>query len=268
MFPKLLQIGSFSLPSYGLMVALGFLAALWVVRRLAAKAKLADESVTNLVIYCAFAGLAGAKLFMFLFDWETFANHPGEIFSVATLQAAGVYQGGFLLALCFALWYTRKYQMPVLTTIDVFAPGIALGHGFGRIGCFLAGCCYGTSCDRPWAVRFHDPETYKLSGTPLEVPLHPTQLYEAAFNFALFGFLYKYFMGGPRPGQVFGAYLTLYSIFRFGVEFVRHHEQSLKWGLSNTQWISLATLPIGLWLFARPLLAASGTSRAAATGTR
>lgn len=256
MFPKLIQIGSFPLPMYGVMVAAGFLAALWIVRRLAARAKLNDEHVTNLVIYCAFAGLAGAKLFMFLFDWELYASRPSEIFSLTTLQAAGVYQGGFLLALCFALWYTRRNQMPVLTTMDVFAPGIALGHGFGRIGCFCAGCCYGTECRRPWAVEFNDVEAYKLSGTPLGIPLHPTQLYEAAFNFALFAFLYQFFQRSPRPGQVFGAYLTLYSVFRFCVEFVRHHEQALSWGLSNTQWISIGTLPIGLWLYVRPLLTA------------
>jgi phosphatidylglycerol:prolipoprotein diacylglycerol transferase len=175
--------------------------------------------------------------------------NPRDFFSLSTLQAAGVYQGGFLLALAFAVYYIRKHGMPLLTTLDVFAPGIAIGHGFGRIGCFAAGCCYGTECDRFWAVRFHNVEAYKMTGVPLEVPLHPTQLYESLFNFLLAGVLYWLFNRRPQPGVVFAAYLSLYSIFRFSVEFVRHHEQALSGGLSNTQWISLATLVAGLALW-------------------
>jgi phosphatidylglycerol:prolipoprotein diacylglycerol transferase len=249
MFPKLIDFGGFFLPTYGVLVAVGFLAGLWIVRRLAARIPLNDEKITNLVIYCALAGLAGAKLFMFLFDWNAFMANPGDFLSLSTLQAAGVYQGGFLLALAFAIYYIRRHALPLLTTLDIFAPGIAIGHAFGRIGCFAAGCCYGTECERPWGVKFTNVEAYKMTGVPLEVSLHPTQLYEAIFNFALAGMLYWLFNRRPQPGVIFAAYLCLYSVFRFAVEFVRHHEQALTGGLSNTQWISLATLLAGLALW-------------------
>jgi phosphatidylglycerol---prolipoprotein diacylglyceryl transferase len=249
--PKLIQFGDSYLPSYGVMVALAFLAGLYVTTRLARRVRLNEEKITNLVIYCALSGLLGAKLFMILFDLPAYLSNPAEIFSLATLQAAGVYQGGFLLALGFAIYYMRQQALPVLLTMDTFAPGLALGHGIGRVGCFLAGCCYGEKCDLPWAVHFHDVEAYKLTGVPLEVGLHPTQLYEAAFNLALFGMLYKIYPQ-PRPaGQLFAIYLALYSVFRFCVEFVRHHEQDLQAGLSNTQWISLVTLAAALVLWMR-----------------
>lgn len=251
MYPKLISFGDTFLPSYGVMVALAFLGGLYVTTRLGRRVGLNEEKITNLVIYCALMGLLGAKLFMVLFDLPSYLSNPSELFSMATLQAAGVYQGGFLLALGFAIYYMRKQALPPLLTMDVFSPGLALGHGVGRIGCFLAGCCYGQHCDLPWAVHFHDVEAYKLTGVPLEVGLHPTQLYESVFNFALFALLYKMFPQ-PRPaGQLFATYLILYSVFRFCVEFVRHHEQSLTVGLSNTQWISIVTLAAGVWLWQR-----------------
>ncbi len=99
MFPKLISSGSFFIPTYGTLVAIGFLVALWVIVRLAKRAGMPSEKVTNLAIYCALAGLAGAKLFMILFDFQTYWNDPKSLFSLSTLQAAGVYQGGFLVAL-------------------------------------------------------------------------------------------------------------------------------------------------------------------------
>jgi len=249
MFPKLIQFGDSYLPSYGAMVALAFLGGLFVTTRLARRVGLNEEKITNLVIYCALMGLLGAKLFMILFDLPAYLAQPGELFSLATLQAAGVYQGGFLLALGFAIYYMRKQALPPLLTMDVFSPGLALGHAIGRIGCFLAGCCYGDRCDLPWAVHFHDAEANRLTGVPLDEGLHPTQIYESVFNLALFALLYRMFPQ-PRPaGQLFAIYLILYSVFRFCVEFVRHHEQALNAGLSNTQWISLVTLAGGLYLF-------------------
>ena len=102
MFPKLISIGSFFLPTYGLLVALGFFVALQVVIRLGKRSHLDPDKVTNLAIYCALAGLIGAKLLMFVFDYQLYWEHPGEILTLGTLQAAGVFQGGFVLATAFA----------------------------------------------------------------------------------------------------------------------------------------------------------------------
>ncbi|HYL38234.1 MAG TPA: prolipoprotein diacylglyceryl transferase [Bryobacteraceae bacterium] len=248
MFPKLITIGRFFIPTYGTLVALGFLAALWVVVRLARRSKLPAEPVTNLAIYCALAGLAGAKLFMILFDLPDYWNGTKPLFSLDTLQAAGVYQGGFLVALVTAILYMRHNHLPALQTCDVFAPGIALGQAIGRIGCFAAGCCWGVECHLSWAVTFRNPEAWNLTGVPLGVPLHPAQLYESAADALIFAFLYRMITRPHTPGAILGWYLALYSSARFVIEFYRFHEQGLHFGLSYTQWISLATLAAGLAL--------------------
>ncbi|HUJ50332.1 MAG TPA: prolipoprotein diacylglyceryl transferase, partial [Bryobacteraceae bacterium] len=216
--------------------------------RLARRGKLPAEPVTNLAIYCALAGLAGAKLFMILFDFGEYWNGSRKIFSLETLQAAGVYQGGFLLALVTAALYIRHNRLPGLQTCDVFAPGIALGQAIGRIGCFSAGCCWGIESHLPWSVTFRNPEAWNLTGVPLAIPLHPTQLYESFADALIFVFLYRLIARPHVPGAILGWYLALYSSARFVIEFYRFHEQGLHYGLSYTQWISLATLAAGVAL--------------------
>src|ERR1035438_9132055 len=187
----------------------------------------------------ALAGLAGAKLFMFLFNFRDYWNDPKSIFTLSTLQAAGVYQGGFLLALVVAVLYMRHVKLPVFQTFDVFAPGIALGHAIGRLGCLAAGCCWGTECHLPWAITFTNPEANQITGVPLNIPLHPSQLYESLAEVCIFAALMWRIRKPHAAGEVFGLYLILYSSVRFLVEFVHNHEQGLILGLSLTQWISL-----------------------------
>jgi len=251
MLPKLIEFGSFFLPTYGVLVALAFLVAIWVTSKLALRDGLDPEKITNLAVYCAVSGLIGAKLFMFLFDWRDYLSGARPIFSIETLQAAGVYQGGLLLAVITAAVYMRKNGLPGWITADAFAPGLAIGHSIGRLGCFAAGCCWGDRCDRPWAVVFRREDAHELTGVPLNLPLHPTQLYESGAELVIFGFLWWYSHRTHREGSVIGWYMLLYSAVRFGVEFVRNHEQELVAGLSLTQWISLGTLLAGIWLVIR-----------------
>ncbi len=245
MYPKLISIGTFFIPTYGLLVAVAFLLALFVANRLGRRAGLNTERVTNLGIYCALMGLLGAKVFMILFDLDHFAHNPADIFSLSTLQAAGVFHGGLIAAVIFAYYYTRRFSMPWLLTADVFAPAIALGHAIGRIGCFMAGCCYGVVCDRPWAVTYTNPEASAMSNTPLFQPLHPTQLYETGAELLVFGFLLWRWKSPRRQGEIIGLYLILSSVLRFAVEFYRFHEQGLWFGLSLTQWISVGLAILG-----------------------
>jgi phosphatidylglycerol:prolipoprotein diacylglycerol transferase len=251
MFPKIFSHGEFFIPTYGLLVALAFLVALWMTQKLARKAGLDSERVLNLGIYCALAGMLGGKLGMFLFDWKIYRDDPSLIFSRETLQAMGVFQAGLALAVVVAIFYMRAKKLPALPTSDVFAPGIALGHAIGRIGCFAAGCCWGKECSFPWAVTFRNPDAHQLTGVPLDVALHPTQLYESFAEAIIFWILYRRFHQPHRPGAIIGLYLILYSSVRFGVEFVRNHEQALYAGLSLTQWLSLVTLAVGIWIIAR-----------------
>src|SRR4051812_5064356 len=165
MYPEIFH--QWYLATYGVLVATAFLAALWLAGRLAKQAGLDPESVTNLGIYCALAAIVGAKVMMFIVEPP---KSFGEVFSFSTLRAGGVFYGGLIAALGIAVWYLRKTKLPALRTADVFAPAIALGHGIGRIGCFMAGCCWGTQCDRSWAVTFTSPEAHDLVGVPLGVP--------------------------------------------------------------------------------------------------
>ena len=216
MFPKLFQYGDFFLPTYGVLVALPFLIGLLVTQRLARRAGINNELVINLVVYCALAGLVGAKLLMFAFDWDHFRANPADMFSLATLRAAGVYQGGLVLAIATAFWYVRRHDLPWLQTFDVFAPGIAIGHGIGKLGCFAAGCCWGKECDLPWAITFRNPDANALTGVPLRVSVHPAQLYELGAEALLFGFLCWRFGRPHKPGTIIGLYLVISSVMRFG----------------------------------------------------
>ncbi len=250
MYPEIFHI-SF-LHTYGVLVALAFLVGLWMTQRLGRRAGLNPEAVTNLGIYCALAAIVGAKVMMFLVDIPYYMEHPGEIFSLSTLQAGGVFYGGLIGALVAAAWYMRRSRLPLLATADAFAPGIALGHGIGRLGCFSAGCCWGVESHGPLAVTFTNPVSNQLVGVPLGVPLHPTQLYEAFAEFAIFAILYWRIGKAHTAGAIISLYLMLYSMVRFVVEFFRFHEQGNLWGgpLDTSQWISILLFLVGASYFA------------------
>jgi phosphatidylglycerol---prolipoprotein diacylglyceryl transferase len=261
MLPKLISIGSFYIPTYGVLVALGFLAGLGVTLRLARRAGMPAEQITNLAVYCAIAGLLGAKLFMFLFDIGDYVRDPGRIFTLETLQAAGVFHGGFIAAFLMALFYMRRQHLPAMKTMDILAPGIAIGQGIGRLGCFAAGCCWGRECDLPWGVRFRSDFAAPV---PLDKTLHPVQLYESAADLLIFAILYRQASRAHRPGQVIGWYLVLYSTARFIIEFFRVHEQALVGPFSLTQWIALGLLLLGAVILAAPVFKTRPAAHSAA----
>ncbi|HVY93614.1 MAG TPA: prolipoprotein diacylglyceryl transferase [Bryobacteraceae bacterium] len=250
MLPRLFTIGGFSLPTYGALVAIAFLVALWMTSRFAKQRGLNSEKVVNLGVYCALVGMLGAKLLMIAMD-PMYRQHPAEIFTRETLQSAGIFYGGFIAALVFAFLYMRAQHMPILSTADLFAPGVALGHGVGRLGCFSAGCCWGKPTSLPWAVTFTSKDT--TTGVPLGVPLHPTQLYEAFAEGIICLILVRMLRKGHRTGQVIGMYLLLYGMVRFAVEFLREHDESNPFGgpFVLEQWISLVVAVFGAWLLTR-----------------
>jgi phosphatidylglycerol---prolipoprotein diacylglyceryl transferase len=255
MLPYLFTIFGFHVPTYGLLVAIAFLVALALTAKLARRNKLDSETVLNLGIYCAMAGIAGAKLMMILVDFPEYARDPKLLFSLSTLQAAGIFYGGLLLALITAYFYMRRKNLPLLTTADVLAPGIALGHSIGRLGCFAAGCCWGAETNVPWSVTFTRPEAHDLVGVPLGVHLHPTQLYEAIAEAIIFFILYRRILKPHHPGAIIGLYLVLYSTVRFFDDFLRDPQQPNPFGgpFNTAQWISLGliALVVGIWLKSR-----------------
>ena len=221
MFPELVHIGNFALPTYGFLVSLGVLIGLWISVRNSAKQGIDPDQAWNLGILVVLCGIIGAKILYIVVDWSSYAAHPSEIFSLNTLRAGGVFSGGLLAALAAAIWYIRRHHMPALATCDAFAPGLALGHAIGRVGCFAAGCCWGKETHAFWGVTFKNPIANAYVGTPLNVPLEPTQLIESGVELANFFFLMWLFRRKKFDGQVIGAYLFLYGIARFFIEFLR-----------------------------------------------
>lgn len=221
MFPQLFHLGKFFLPTYGLLVSTGVLIGIWVSVRNSVRLGYNGEKAWNLGILVVLCGIVGAKILYIINDWSHYSANPREIFSIDTLQAGGVFSGGFLAALVAAAWYVRRNHMPALGTCDAFAPGLALGHSIGRIGCFAAGCCYGKPTHHWWGVTFTNPLANAITGTPLNTPLEPTQLLESAVELANFFILMWLLKRRKFDGQVIGAFMFLYGIARFFLEFLR-----------------------------------------------
>lgn len=266
MLPKLISLpNGFFLPTYGVLVAAGFLTAIWLAARLARRSGLDPDAITGLGVNAALAGLIGAKLLLILENLDQYLAKPASLFTLATLQSGGVFFGGLIAAVA-AAWYTiRARRLPLYPALDCFAPGIALGHAIGRLGCFAAGCCWGLECHRPWAVTFSNPDASELTGVPLGIPLHPTQLYESASQFLLAFLLWTAWNRPHPPGRIFGLYLLGAALSRFGIDFFRAHETANPAGLplSTAQMVALGLAAAGAWLLRRPSSSAQSPTAAA-----
>jgi phosphatidylglycerol:prolipoprotein diacylglycerol transferase len=245
MYPILFEIGRFPVYTYGVLLAAAYLLGLQFALMRARTRGLDPNRVMDLGIWIIISALAGAKLLLLLVDFKTFGSSPAGL--VTLLRSAGVFYGGLVAAVVVALWYLRRHRMPMWTVTDVFAPAIALGHVVGRMGCFFAGCCFGTPTDVPWAITFHSPYAAQNVGTPLNVPLHPTQLYEAGAELLILALLLvTERMGRPFPGRTFWGYMCLYGISRFIIEFYRGDPRGTIWVFSTSQFLSLVIVPLSL----------------------
>src|SRR5262245_30939694 len=245
MYPKLLEFGPVTLYTYGLLLAAAYLLGLKLAMVRAKAQGLDHNRVLDLGIYIIISALLGAKLLLLITDFQTFRADPRELLTLA--RSGGVFYGGLILAVTVALWYIRRVGLPLWTTCDMFAPGIALGHVIGRFGCLFAGCCYGRETSVPWAITFHDPFAAANVGTPLDRPLHPTQLYEAgAEALILLVLLFTEKKGRPFAGRTFWLYMLLYAISRFIIEFFRGDERGTVFMFSTSQFISLLLAPLAV----------------------
>ncbi len=202
------------------MAAIGLLAGLYVAVKLARRHGVDPDKAWNLGIVAILSALLGAKILYVIDHWSIYGSDPRRLFSLELLQAAGVFYGGLIAAILACFWYLRSSHLPVLKTMDVFAPAIALGHAFGRLGCFAAGCCYGRPAELPWSVVFTNPLA-AANGVPLNTHVHPTQLYEFVVELANFAVLLWLLPRKKFDGQVIGVYLFLYGFARYFVEFFR-----------------------------------------------
>jgi phosphatidylglycerol:prolipoprotein diacylglycerol transferase len=196
-------------------MALAFWFALMAAKRLARREGLNPEVIHDLFFYVLISAIVGSRLFYVATNFETYVRQPLDIFKI--WEGGLVFYGGFIAAAIVVVVFLKKNKIPLWKTADVAAPAVAFGHFWGRIGCFFAGCCYGKTCHLPWAVTFTAPESL----APLNTPLHPTQLYSALNNLAIFGILLFFGRRKKFPGQVFFLYVFLYGITRSIIEYFR-----------------------------------------------
>ncbi len=245
MHPILFEFGNWPVYSYGVLLAAAYLSALQLAVVRARRIGLDGSRVMDLGIYLIIAALVGAKLMLVVVDFDYFVSQPAELLSL--VRAGGVFYGGLIVAVAVGLWLVRRYNLPMWTTADLFAPGIALGHVIGRLGCLLAGCCYGRPTDVAWAITFTDPVAAANVGTPLGIPLHPTQLYDAGAELLIMiGLLATERKGRPFAGRTFWLYILLYGISRFIVEIYRGDERGALMGMSTSQFISVLVVPLAI----------------------
>ena len=246
MYPELFSLGPITVYSYGVLLAISYLVGLWLAMRRARAWGLDANRVLDLGIYIIIAALIGAKLLLLIVDFDQFRQSPADLMSLA--RSGGVFYGGLILAVLVAFWYMHKHRLPLWTTCDVFAPGIALGHVTGRLGCLAAGCCYGRPTSLPWGITFTNPLAAANVGTPLGISLHPTQIYEAGAELLILGVLLATERRGrPFAGRTFWGYMFLYAVSRYIIEDYRGDPRGTVFGIfSTSQFISLVLAPLSL----------------------
>lgn len=245
MHPILFEVGGFPIYTYGLLLASAYLLGLQLALVRARARGLDPNRVMDLGIWIIISALVGAKLMLLVVDYDQFGLSPGDLLNLA--RSGGVFYGGLITAVLVALWYLRRHRMPVWAVTDVFAPGIALGHVVGRLGCLFAGCCFGRPADVPWAITFHSEFAAQNVGTPLGIPLHPAQLYEAGAELLiLFMLLGIERTGRGFPGRTFWTYMLLYGMSRFIIEFFRGDPRGMVGMLSTSQFVSVLIVPLSI----------------------
>ncbi|MBI2892718.1 MAG: prolipoprotein diacylglyceryl transferase [Deltaproteobacteria bacterium] len=312
MVPELFELFGISFPAYFVLLTTGFGLAIWMSRRWGQRTGLDKESTTDLGLYMLIAGVAGARILHVLVDgyfwdyvhlctdpaqvtweisrarclsedvggiWDAAAGvcHPGsrDCLAWAKFWNGGLtYYGGFLAATWYGIRFIRKEKLPLLKTVDMAGFTIPFGLIFGRLGCFLGGCCYGKRTDAPWAVSFpgwsaaseaqHKAGLLSRASMP-SLPVHPTQIYESVACLAIFTFVYFYVWPRKRyDGQVFVAFVALYAVARFLIEYWRDDDRGGLWSLSTSQIISALLLAAAIVLGRR--LAARARAALASPG--
>jgi phosphatidylglycerol---prolipoprotein diacylglyceryl transferase len=287
-YPELIRIGDFVITSFGVMMFLSFVTAAWVTGLQLERYGLPKEHAWDMLAWVALGGIAGAKIYYLLLHWQALVANPvAEILSRGGL----VWYGGLIGGIVTYWLQVRARKLPLATMYDATAPALAVAYAVGRLGCFLVGDDYGRYTDGRFGIAFPEgapPSTAGILRSMGEtvpahipdsavVPVHPTQLYEIGLALVMFAILWR--LGtrrGFRAGQLFAAYMMLYGVERFVIEFVRAKSDRIfvaGVGLSTSQLMSVLLLALGAWLFMRqkkvgpptPLLAGGLAPAAAVT---
>ena len=241
MHPVLFELGSFTVYTYGFMIAVGVVFAVsYLALRGKKEVNLTFDQANNLFLFIFLAAVVGGKIFLLFENPSLYLSNPKKLFT----GSGFVFYGSFLFAVPTMLWYFKKNKLPVYQMLDIMAVVTCLVHMFGRIGCFMAGCCYGKPTTSVFGVVFTDPA---CQANPLNTPLFPTQLMEAGF--ILMVMIVLLFMRSKKQfhGQLFLLYLMLYAIGRFGLEYFRGDQARgfvIDNYISNSQFIALCILVV------------------------
>ena len=236
MHPILFQIGKFTVRSYGVLLITGFLLGLWrgmrlCARRMAAEPpgsprRISPDQLFDFSIIGLLLGILGARIMFVILNWAPsreggpgFASRPVDAFKI--WEGGLSLHGGLIAGILFLAWWTRRHKVSMFALGDICAPSWALAYVFGRIGCFLNGCCYGGACSAalPWATRFHDE--HFPGAAVLTPPSHPTQLYAVLFNIVFFFLLLRWEKMSRRDGELFFGYIAMYGFYRYIVDIFR-----------------------------------------------
>ena len=240
MHNELLHIGPLTVYGYGFMIAMGVLAAWFVAEQRARKLKLACEHIFYLVVWCTIGGFTSAKILFWITNWREFLQNPRQIIGSDGFVVYGGIIGGILAGCLYC--YIKKTDF--WKYFDLVMPSVALAQGFGRIGCLLAGCCYGRETNSIFSITFQNSDF-----APNHVALIPTQIYSSVLDFLHFGILLYIARHKKKDGQVAACYLIFYSIGRFVIEFFRGDIERGSVGvLSTSQFISIFTTVAGIIL--------------------
>jgi phosphatidylglycerol:prolipoprotein diacylglycerol transferase len=235
-----IPLGALTIYWYGIFLALGVGIGLWTASRRALRDNIPPEKILDIGLWLVIGAIFGSRLFYVIYYWNSYFAQQSwwEIFNV---RQGLVFQGGLLGASLAGFFYIRIHRFNFWLYADILAPSIALGHVFGRMGCLMNGCCYGSACSWPWAIHF--PDDHETAG----VGVHPTQIYESVLNLFLYGFLIWLLPRRRFQGQIFSTYLIGYAILRFCVEFFRgdYLNSLIRFGITPAQWLSLGIICVG-----------------------
>lgn len=229
MYPELFTVGGITIYTYGVCVALGFFIAIQYAIKYSVNTGATKNQLYDLFFYIILAGIIGARLLYVLIEFKYFISNPLEIFQL--WKGGLVYYGGFIGAVVVAFIYLKFKKISMPKILDVFVPALALGHFFGRIGCFFSGCCYGRECDLAFAINNR----------------YPTQLFEAFCNLIIFFVLHQFNKKEHKPGLTFLLYLIVYPGMRFIIEFFRGDDRGVFiLGLSVGQVTSIGIIIVSI----------------------
>lgn len=236
-----IKIGPITFHMYGLMIALGFFAALVMTLKRGKKRDFDEDTIWGIFFCAIIGGMVGTRILYYIVEIRSIIENPSILWN---FKNGYVVYGGIIGGILASYVYCRYKKADFLSYFDLVMPAVSLAQGFGRIGCFLAGCCYGRETDAWYGITFHNSNF-----APNGVKLIPTQLISSAGDFAICGILLFYASKKPQKGRVASMYLMLYGAGRFAVEFLRNDFRGSIGALSTSQIISIAIVAVGILMY-------------------